>query len=145
VVLAAAPFIPSIGGLKALGKAASHGDEIVKGAGKIVSRGRRHSSRALARALERAGHVKPPGSAAHHIVAGGAKRAARARAVLEKFGIHIDDAANGVFLPSNVHRRIHTNAYYDAVNEALKQATTKSEALQILRAIGQRLANGEFR
>ncbi|RME57010.1 hypothetical protein D6779_09590, partial [Candidatus Parcubacteria bacterium] len=39
VVLAAAPFIPSIGGLKALGKAASHGDEIVKGAEAIASRG----------------------------------------------------------------------------------------------------------
>ncbi|RME60291.1 hypothetical protein D6779_02455, partial [Candidatus Parcubacteria bacterium] len=39
VVLAAAPFIPSIGGLKALGKAASHGDEVVKGAEAIASRG----------------------------------------------------------------------------------------------------------
>ncbi|RME56821.1 DUF2380 domain-containing protein, partial [Candidatus Parcubacteria bacterium] len=38
VVLAAAPFIPSIGGLKALGKAASHGDEVVK-LGKAASHG----------------------------------------------------------------------------------------------------------
>ncbi|RMH78680.1 MAG: hypothetical protein D6681_19880, partial [Calditrichaeota bacterium] len=38
VVLAAAPFIPSIGGLKALGKTASHGDEVVK-LGKAASHG----------------------------------------------------------------------------------------------------------
>ncbi|RME58768.1 DUF4258 domain-containing protein [Candidatus Parcubacteria bacterium] len=39
VVLAAAPFIPSIGGLKALGKTASHGDEVVKGAEGIAKGG----------------------------------------------------------------------------------------------------------
>ncbi|MEZ4310031.1 MAG: AHH domain-containing protein [Polyangiaceae bacterium] len=55
------------------------------------------SSRALGRALGAAGHARPPGSAAHHIVAGNAPAAAPARAVLEKFGIGINDAANGAF------------------------------------------------
>jgi hypothetical protein len=75
-------------------------------------------------------------------VAGGAERAGPARAALERFGINIDDAANGVFLPSDVHRSLHTNAYYDAVNVALSQATTKEEALQVLSAFAQRLSSG---
>jgi RHS repeat-associated protein len=95
----------------------------------------RASSRALGRALESAGHVRPPGSVAHHIVAGGAKKAGEAQAALEKFGIGINDAANGAFLPSGVHVRIHTNAYYETVNSALRQATTRQEALQALDAI----------
>ena len=93
------------------------------------------SSRSLGRALEAAGHVRPPGSAAHHIVAGNAARAAPARAVLDRFGIGINDAANGAFLPGNVHSRIHKNAYYEAVNSALSQATTRQEALQVLDAL----------
>jgi RHS repeat-associated protein len=102
------------------------------------------SSRALGRALEAAGHVRPPGSAAHHIVAGGAQKAGPARAALEKFGIGINDAANGAFLPSSVHARIHTNAYYDAVNTALQKATTREEALGALNAIRQGLVGGGF-
>lgn len=38
-------------------------------------------------------------NAAHHIVAGTAQKAQQARAVLEKFGVGINDAINGVFLP----------------------------------------------
>lgn len=101
---------------------------------KFAARAIAPSSRMLGRALEAAGHARPPGSAAHHIVAGGAQRAAPARAVLDRFGIGINDAANGAFLPSGVHARIHTNAYYDAVNGALSQATTRQEALQVLDA-----------
>ena len=58
------------------------------------------SSRALGTALEGAGIARPAESAAHHIVAGGAAAAAQARAVLQRFGIGINDAANGVFLPA---------------------------------------------
>jgi A nuclease family of the HNH/ENDO VII superfamily with conserved AHH len=101
----------------------------------VAARAIAPSSRALGRALEAAGHARPPGSAAHHIVAGGAERAAPARAVLDRFGIGINDAANGAFLPSGVHARIHTNAYYETVNSALSQATTRQEALQVLEAL----------
>jgi hypothetical protein len=67
------------------------------------------SSSALGQALEAAGHVRPPGSAAHHIVgsaahhivAGGTEAAAPARAVFQRFGIGINDAANVVFLPAS--------------------------------------------
>ena len=110
------------------------------------------SSRVLGKALEAAGHVRPPGAAAHHIVAGAAKRAHRAREVLRHFGIGINDAVNGVFLPATraspnptgaaVHSTLHTKRYYDAVNEALQAAGTRAEAEAILRSFRQLLLSG---
>jgi RHS repeat-associated protein len=129
--------------LRALGK---HGDEAVelaRNAGK-AARTAAPSSRALGRALEAAGHVRPPGSAAHHIVAGSAPGAEAARATLRKLGIDINDAANGVFLPAAQHAALHTNAYYAAVNKALEGVTTQSQALQILKTIGQTLQAGKL-
>lgn len=64
------------------------------------------------------------GAAAHHIVAGGAKKAAEA----QRFDIGINEASNGVFLQSGVQAQIHTSAYYEAVNAALMQATTRRKA-----------------
>jgi RHS repeat-associated protein len=58
------------------------------------------SSRALGRALESSGIVRPADAAAHHIVAGSAQGAAAARAALQRLGIDINDAVNGVFLPA---------------------------------------------
>ncbi len=112
----------------------------------------RSSSKLLARTLQAAGHVRPPKSAAHHIVAGTAKAAASARAVLTKFGIGINDAVNGVFLPANraaaaggsaiAHSATHTNAYYNAVNVLLGQATTRQEAIEALKYISSKLLTG---
>jgi hypothetical protein len=48
----------------------------------------------LLRALERAGQTRPVGYATHHIVAKLADHADPARAILQKFGIGIHDAAN---------------------------------------------------
>jgi hypothetical protein len=59
------------------------------------------SSKALRAALKGAGFSASAGEAAHHIVAGTAKAAAPARAVLARFGIAINDAANGVLLAIN--------------------------------------------
>ncbi len=73
-----------------------------------------------------------PGSHAHHIVASGSKFAEPARAALQRFGIGIDDAANGVFLPAEIHNKIHTGAYYDMVNSALSQVTSREQALGVL-------------
>jgi RHS repeat-associated protein len=113
---------------------------------------RRWSSRALGRALVRAGVVRPRGSAAHHIAASGSRRADEARDVLHDFGIDLDDPANGVFLPANsrspnptgaaVHSRLHTDYYYDTVNELLGSARTRDEAIDILNQIRQRLQSG---
>jgi hypothetical protein len=59
------------------------------------------SRRALGRALEASGVARQPGYEAHHIVAGGFEDADPARQVLQKFGIGINEASNGVFLPAD--------------------------------------------
>ncbi|HBD5449873.1 TPA: AHH domain-containing protein [Escherichia coli] len=100
--------------------------------------------RALARAMKRANRnlaksagymnrawYKFKGSAAHHIVAWDDPRALGARKILEKYGIHIDSAENGIFLkhvdpnslqPGSYHRVIHTNKYYADVEGRLADA-----------------------
>lgn len=57
--------------------------------------------------------------AAHHIVAGGSQKSKEARAILRKYGVGINDAANGVYLPTakNVsnatyHPSMHSEVYY---------------------------------
>ena len=111
------------------------------------------SSRMLGRAMAKAGQTRPKGHAAHHIVAKKAPGAADARQILEKFGIGLDDAVNGVFLPASSsaasgaanHTSLHTAAYYRAVNYALSQATSRADALGILAGIANKLQNGGFR
>jgi hypothetical protein len=102
------------------------------------------SSRALGRALELSGIERPAGAAAHHIAAGSAQGAAEARAVLRKFGIGINDSANGVFLAGAQHAGVHTAEYYAAVNRALATATSRAQAEQILESLGIGLKNGTF-
>jgi A nuclease family of the HNH/ENDO VII superfamily with conserved AHH len=114
------------------------------GEGEIAARAVVPSSRALGRALEALGLARPPGSAAHHIVAGSAPGAAAARAILQRLGIGINDAANGVFLQGAEHAGIHTTEYYNTVNQALAGATTKAQAEQILQSIASGLQNGTF-
>jgi hypothetical protein len=114
----------------------------------------RASSPALAVALEASGVPRPTGYAAHHIAAGNANRAKAAREILQKFNIGINDVSNGVFLPANratqviagetIHSTLHTDEYYDAVNEALESATTRQEAIAILQGIGRALQSGDY-
>lgn len=119
----------------------------------------RPSSRALRSALEAAGEVRPIGSAAHHIVAGTAAAADEARKILERWGIGINEAVNGVFLPawraspnptgaavhSTVHSTVHTEEYYKTVTTMLKGATNRVEAIEVLQLIRQRLQAGGLR
>jgi RHS repeat-associated protein len=144
----------AVGGLIDVAKSvAKAGAQLVEGALERIGAGAlAPSSRALAAALEKAGFARGAGEVAHHIVAGSAKAAAPARAVLTRFRIGINDAANGVFLPGNlaakkavgaaVHSTIHTNAYYSTVNSMLRAATTREEALAALGAIRQGLREG---
>ena len=90
-------------------------------------------------------------NAAHHIVAGNAKKAEESRTVLNKFGIDINDSANGVFLPtekgvseSAYHPSLHTNQYYNKVNELMLQAETKEDAIATLGYIKDQLNKGTF-
>jgi len=114
----------------------------------------RPSSRALARYLEISGVKRPAGYEAHHIAAGTASLAEPARTVLKSFGIGINDAVNGVFLPADkatqiiagktFHRSLHTIPYYEAVNNALEPLTTRQQVIDKLRSIARALEAGEF-
>jgi hypothetical protein len=77
-----------------------------------------------------------------------------ARGVLRKFNIGINDVSNGVFLPANratqviagetIHSTLHTKEYYDAVDDALKSATTRQQVVTILQNIRAALQSGDF-
>lgn len=106
----------------------------------------------LERNLIAAGFKKGPGEVAHHIVPAGAKRAKRARRVLERFKISLDDADNGVFLPATsrspnparraVHSRVHTKDYYQKVNDLLGTARNAEHARQLLHELAEKLLAG---
>lgn len=90
-------------------------------------------------------------NAAHHIVAGSSPKAAEARAILQRYGIDINDSANGVFLPTvrdvaegAYHPSLHTNAYYDKINKLLGGATCKEDVLDILEFVSNELSSGSF-
>jgi hypothetical protein len=112
------------------------------------------NGRAPRKALELSGIERPEGYAAHHIVAGDIKAAEEARTVLQKFKIDINEASNGVFLPGTtsteiingeaVHSTIHTKRYVAAVNEALLNAKTREQAIDILTGIAKALRSGGY-
>lgn len=76
----------------------------------------------------------------------------QARAILQKYGVDINDPANGTFLPTvkdvaegAYHPSLHTNAYYDKVNKLLSEATCKEDVLDILDDISEQLQCGTFK
>lgn len=119
--------------------------------------GRSAAAKVLGQNLENATHlgarsVKPSFKhAAHHIAAGFSKKAAEARRILKKYGIDINAAENGVFLPIQkgvskacYHPKLHTNAYYKRVNDMLQKARSKDDVIAILDDIAEQLLNGTF-
>jgi len=116
---------------------------------KTVARG---SSRVLARAMKAVGKFRLAGEFCHHIVAHGDARAKAALDVLDKFGIGVDEAVNGVFLPGfktspnplkkAVHGNLHTKKYYEAVNKMLDEATSPADARRVLKEIAENLEKG---
>jgi hypothetical protein len=99
------------------------------------------------------GWERQDGYAAHHIVPytkeayAGDKRGEfvkRAQAVLEKFKVGINEAANGVFLPGKdvrvdsrngggaYHPKVHTATIYKELADKLEKATSKSEVYKVL-------------
>jgi len=128
----------------AAGDAARGADALGWGAG---------SSDVLRQNLRAAGLQPPPfPNAAHHIVAHTDPRAALAQEYLKSFGIHADDAVNGVFLRygdevSKVganHRNIHTDTYYQEVNRRVLEGSTREEVMLILRDIADELRLDTF-
>jgi len=127
----------------------------VDGAGVMVKIGRaaKGSARVLAQNMKKAKRaLRLPGEFTHHIVAIGDKRAKQALEILERFGIHVDDEVNGVFLPGFktspnplgkvVHGNLHTTAYFRAVEKRLLDAKTRAQAEEILRKIAHQLEHG---
>jgi hypothetical protein len=103
------------------------------------------SSKKLRGNMKKAGIKEPKFSnAAHHIVAEKAKKAEKTRKILNKFGIDINDPANGVFLPTNQHRRIHTTEYYKKVQLKLMNIRTKESIIRELKKIAEEILNNTF-
>ena len=112
------------------------------------------SSATLAKNMIDSGIARPIQTAAHHIIAGAAKLAEPARAVLAKFGISINSAVNGVFLPANtssanvtgatIHSTLHTKEYYEIVNQMITACTSKQEVIDTLNKIKDMLLSGEL-
>jgi RHS repeat-associated protein len=108
------------------------------------------NSKQLGKNMENAGRPRPANTAAHHIVP---DSATRAKGILQKFGINIDDAVNGVFLPTTknlsgspgiLHSGMHPNSYIAKVTSAIERAAQqggKQEILDTLQSLGTTLQN----
>ncbi|KVK78136.1 hypothetical protein WJ47_17075 [Burkholderia ubonensis] len=107
----------------------------------------------LSNNMEAAGVKRPANSAAHHIVGDTASKAGPARRILAKYGIDVDSAENGVFLPNRnntdgmsgiLHNGRHPDAYFDAVNQLITRADAfggKQAVLDEIKNIGQKLSS----
>lgn len=115
--------------------------------------------RTLARNLDaQSGLPRPEHACAHHIVAGQDKRAKDSRDVIFKWGVGINDADNGVYLPrfknvpvpsmpdAPIHGPIHTDRYHGAVAlRLIFEEPQEAEACRgILRDIKEELIDGSF-
>jgi hypothetical protein len=110
----------------------------------------------LRRALELAGTPCLPDEAAHHIVAQNREIAKPSVVILQRFGIGVHDADNGVCLPRDEaaakvlgssaapHETLHTNEYYNAVNNEFRDVKSREEALEKLNGIRQELLRGRY-
>ncbi len=142
------------GDVKGMKKAISEVNEIYEKANiNAVSRnGAKINGANLTKNLEKAGIPKPKGTQAHHIVGGTTDAGKATRKRLEKLGIDVNSSANGVFLPGcgsskavgMVHCGKHTADYEKAIEDELKFATTKEEAIEILSDIRKQLIDGTF-
>jgi hypothetical protein len=113
-------------------------EEAVEQGAKVSSKS---PSQILGQNLRDKGIPRPsPEHDAHHIVAVNHPKAAPARKILEKFGIDINSAQNGVWLDSKVHAGVHTNDYYNRVNTLLRQAGSKEDVFEVFEQISKELS-----
>ena len=83
--------------------------------------------------LEAAGRPSPGrGSIAHHVVAANARVAQTARNVLERAGVAINDARNGVWITKP---GAHPEAYYRTVNQRLLSAEQRGGGPEVLKEL----------
>jgi hypothetical protein len=109
--------------------------------------------RELEKALEVDGEPRPPGHAAHHIVALNDPRAARAQKILKDFDIPINSADNGVYLPRlkgedagscAYHPGLNTEKYHKELYKRLSEATGREKCLEVLQKIKKELSENKF-
>jgi hypothetical protein len=115
--------------------------------------------RTLARNLDReSGQLRPDNVCAHHVVAARDHRADDSRDIIFKWGIGINDADNGVYLPrfkniavpsmpnAPLHGPIHTVRYHAAVTSRLMfgEPSDTPSCREILRGIKEDLVDGSF-
>jgi hypothetical protein len=118
----------------------------------------RHS-RILARNIKNAtGESKHAEADSHHVVAAQDTRAKRARTLLFRWGIGINDADNGLYLPktwasvvpgledATAHEIIHTTAYHVAVTFKLQTTRPSNDVAgrKALRDIKQDILSNDF-
>ncbi|TBL39465.1 hypothetical protein EYZ01_10700 [Hafnia alvei] len=98
----------------------------------------------LAEAMEEAGISRPANSQAHHIVPETAQSAGPARDVLNKHGIDINGADNGVFLPNRhntdglpgiEHNGRHPDDHIDDINRRIGEADKIGGKVHILKEL----------
>lgn len=71
------------------------------------------------------------------------RRAERSRRILARFNIDLHDHwANGVKLDATTHAGVHTNKYYQYLEQAPERATTREDALGILDQVRRELLTG---
>ena len=76
--------------------------------------------RSLRRRLRDADELDP-GESAHHVVAIKDRRAKYAREVLWRCGIDPNSPVNGVAVPGRYHQKMHTNDYYNWIDEVIRR------------------------
>ncbi|MEN5093884.1 AHH domain-containing protein [Pseudomonas protegens] len=109
--------------------------------------------------MEAAGKAAPSfKNSAHHIVLSNAKdvRMRWLRRRMDRLGIDVNSAENGIFLPSStkvkqtaesnlpVHSKIHTEAYKQNVFDRLKAVTDQIGFEKELNKIASEISNGTF-
>jgi hypothetical protein len=116
--------------------------------------GRAANSTVLGDNLVLVGKTRPANSHAHHITAGGASNpdAINSRLILQREGIDINEAVNGVFLPSSSkyaidsavpHANVHTKVYYEEIFNRLNSAAS-GKVREELQKIANELLDGTF-
>jgi hypothetical protein len=101
----------------------------------------------LRRNLIRQGEHPNRGDEAHHIVPGTDSGAAISRTILNKHGIDINHAENGIFLSRDEHKKTFSPDYINRISELLRDADTvgtQSTVLETLQYIKTNLKNSNF-
>ncbi|PWF45023.1 hypothetical protein C7C56_018640 [Massilia glaciei] len=84
------------------------------------------------------------GHASHHIVAEGAALAAGSRAILNKHGMNIDSAFNGMNMNMRYHNRLHSPVYHASVERALTGSVSYTDVAKRLSVIRAQIIIGVF-